>query len=124
MTALSLIFSAMLAWMPTIDGQRQELPYIEADLPYVLGISVAPPNSADITVIQDTILWQGISQGTFDICTITSYEPVLLYGDGLLQYTIVPEPTTLLLLITAIFLKTAIFLNRKTPICTKIRRQL
>ena len=91
---LTLMLCSVLCWMPTIDGQRQFDTYIEADLPYCLGLSVPPPSIADITVIQDTILWQGISQGTFDICTITSYEPVLLYGDGLLQYEIVPEPST------------------------------
>ena len=97
MTALSLILSISSAFfMPTIDGARQTLPYIEVDLPYVLGISVPPPGIADLLVTQgDNTLWSGISQGTFDICTITSSTPILLYEDGVLEYTIIAEPVTI-----------------------------
>jgi len=96
MTALSLILSVATAFfMPTVDGRRQTNPVTYADLPYVLGVSVPPPNVTDITVIQDGLLWSGLSQGTFSIGTITSSTPVLLYEDGVLEYTIVPEPVTI-----------------------------
>ena len=120
MTALSLVLSSIVAFMPTIDGARQTDAYVYADLPYVLGISCPPPNATCITVMQDALLWSGLGKGTFTIGTITSSTPVLLYEDGVLEYTIVPEPASLLLLITAIFPITAIFQNRKTPICTKL----
>ena len=97
MTALSLILSITTAFMPTIDGARQTLPYIETDLPYVLGISVPPPDVTCITVIQDGLLWQGLAQGTFTIGTITDTLPIYIYSDNLLQYTIVPEPASLLI---------------------------
>ena len=96
MTALSLILSISSAFFhPTIDGARQTDAYIYADLPYILGISVPPPNVTDIPVLQDGLLWSGLSQGTFSIGTITSSTPVLLYEDGVLEYTIVPEPVTI-----------------------------
>ena len=96
MTALSLILSVTTAFfMPTIDGQRQTNPVTYADLPYVLGISVPPPNATCITVIQDGLLWSGLGQGTFTIGTITSSTPILLYEDGVLEYTIVPEPISI-----------------------------
>jgi len=96
MTALSLILSVIPAFFhPTIDGARQTDTYIYADLPYILGISVPPPDATCITVIQDGLLWSGLSQGTFDICTITNSTPVLLYEDGVLEYTIIAEPVTI-----------------------------
>ena len=104
MTALSLILSITTAFMPTIDGARQTSPYIETDLPYVLGISVPPPDATCITVIQDGLLWQGLAQGTFTIGTITDTLPIYIYSDNLLQYTIVPEPVTMCHLLAGIFL--------------------
>ena len=83
---------------PTINGARQTLPYIETDLPYMLGISVPPPGSVNIQIKQGEVIWQGTAEGTFDIQSITSYEPVLFYEDCLLQYEIIPEPCSLLLL--------------------------
>ena len=95
MTALSLVLSSIVAFMPTIDGARQTDTYIYADLPYVLGISCPPPNATCVTVMQDTLLWSGLGKGTFTIGTITSSTPVLLYEDGVLEYAIVPEPVTI-----------------------------
>ena len=93
---ISLISGVIMGFMPTIDGQRQTLPYIEAEFPYMLGISISPPDLTFITVIQGNTLYiDDYCQGTFDIGVITSSDPVLLYGDGLLQYTIVPELSTI-----------------------------
>jgi hypothetical protein len=103
----SLIIGNLFAFHPTIDGARQILPYIETDLPYLLGISVPPPavgdplEYVDLLVIQgDDTLWQGLAVGTFTIQEITNPLPVYIYSDNLLQYTIVPEPCTLLLVLT------------------------
>ena len=97
MTALSLILSSIMAFHPTIDGAREDLPYIQAEVPYVLGISVPPPGSVNLRIEQGEVIWQGTAMGTFTIQTITSSEPILFYEDDVYVGQIVPEPASICL---------------------------
>ena len=91
---IPLILSAIMGFYPTIDGQRQTLPYIEMEYPYVLGISVPPPDLTHITVTHNDLLYfSGDCQGTFDLGVIES--GVVTMTDGDKSYTIVPEPVTI-----------------------------
>ena len=84
---------------PTIDGAREELPYIQAEIPYLLGISVPPPSVIDITVMQGIEqIYSGQAMGTFDIMQITSLIPVLFYEDGVYVGQVVPEPASIFMI--------------------------
>jgi hypothetical protein len=100
---MSLILSAIIVtncqfFHPTIDGARYSLPYIEAEVPYVLGISVPPPDLTFVEIIQgNTVYYSDYCQGTFTITTITDELPVQFYdGTGNYLGQIVPEPVTII----------------------------
>ena len=99
MTSLSLVLSVMMAWMPTVDGNRVSLPYTHDAIPYVLGISVPPPDVAHITITQGDTLFDGYASGEVGVGVVTGYDPVLFYEDGRYVGCIVPEPATISMLI-------------------------
>ena len=91
---IPLILSAIMGFYPTIDGQRQTLPYIEVEYPYVLGISVPPPDLTFITVTHNGLPYFAEDcQGTFTLGEIS--QGIVTMTDGYKNYTIVPEPVTI-----------------------------
>ena len=83
MTIIPLTCSAMLAFHPTIDGARQSLGTTYTETPYVLGVSVPPPDHTELLITQgDMTLFVGEAWGTFTIQEITKQEPVLFYEYG------------------------------------------
>jgi hypothetical protein len=111
--------SAVAFFHPTIDGARQSLPYIQADVPYMLGISVPPSRAgeptayADIDITQGVeLIYSGLATGTFDIMQITSPTPVLFYENDVYVGQIIPEPATIFLLSSVILFRKR-GLNRK-----------
>ena len=105
MTAISLISSVMIAWMPLVDGARQPDEYIYANVPYVLGISQPPSYITDVTIRQGDLSYDVTGQGEFTIGTITDTLPLYIYEDNLLQYTIIPEPATIVFMGIFLFWK-------------------
>ena len=101
---IPLLISAILAFHPTIDGQRVELPNTVAETPYMLGISVPPPDLTLVTVTHNDLLYyMDYCQGTIELGWINS-GVVELEGGGY-HYQIVPEPSTLLLLSSLLIMK-------------------
>ena len=94
---LLTLFTTMACAMfyPTVNEQRLLLAeHNIAETPYILGISVPPPDVTHITVMEyDKLLWEGIAQGTFAIGEV--HQAVKFYENGHYVGQIVPEPTTI-----------------------------
>ena len=101
---LPLILISVTNFYPTIDGRRQVAAYIEADYPYLLGVSVPPPDLIKITITLDDVLYfDGYCQGMISFGVIES--GIIDMSGGGQQFTIVPEPTTFALLLGCIFMR-------------------
>ena len=106
MTILFLfIASVCFGWYPTVDGQRVQLDYITT-APYHLGLSSPPGEIVDIKSIQSGLTLfeiDGFTGTNFNLYTVTGYDPVSFYENGAYVGTIVPEPATILLLLSGIY---------------------
>ena len=97
MTAIPLVLSAILAWMPTVDGQRVGFGYHEP--PYWLGISIPPWSHAEVIAKQNEQVLFVFGNGTHtQLSYIDSNIPIEFYENNRHIGTIVPEPTALTLL--------------------------
>jgi hypothetical protein len=104
MNIIHLLTIIILTAYPTTDGRRVDLinqPVYQTTIPYWLGISVPPPNIEDIR-----ILWCGTTynlpnfEGTDSrILYINTGDSVSFYVNDKYQGKIVPEPTTLWVLL-------------------------
>ena len=102
MTAIPLILSAMLAWYPTIDGQRQlwdEQDSITAVVPYWLGVSCPPGEIVDLRVnwCKMTLELDNNTGTQWNLLYIDDYCHVDFYESGQFAGTIIPEPATVFL---------------------------
>ena len=105
MTAISLLIGAMIAWMPMVDGQRVFLD-AQAEVPYWLGISVPPPEIVSISVLWGGEAYQfdNLAGTHSNLLYIDDYCQVEFYEYGVYSGKIVPEPATLIFLLSGIFL--------------------
>jgi len=100
---IQLLITLALA-LPTVNGQRVDYGTYEA--PYWLGFSIPPFQAMDIKAVQDGAVLFQIQHGTeFNLAYIDNPAAITFYDHGVQIGQIVPEPTTLLLLLPGVLLR-------------------
>ena len=105
---IPLILSVILAFTPTIDGQRVHLTPQEpivADIPYWLGVSCPPGEIIDLTLIWGDLALEldNITGTHWKIMYIDDYRQVDLYQSGNYVGRITPEPASIIYTLCGIF---------------------
>ena len=97
---ISLILSAMLAYVPIVDGQRIDLDYV-AEVPYNLAIT--EPFMSDVLIIGGEYRIELHEfTGYYEIGMVET--PLLFYSNGDYVGQIVPESSSLLCILTGMFI--------------------
>ena len=99
---LSLILPILFS-IPVIDGHRT--PYdTEIDFPCTVGWSQADEDNVYLKIEQVDILWSGYVEGTqLDLAYTDVDYPLHFFVNGEYQGVIIPEPCTLLIMLSGLF---------------------